>query len=310
MDVKAALNDKGTLVVFLVVMALVVSAAVGGYIWYKKVKGKSEDQPKVTTDIDAFAYPISGSLSKVITMPEKIEEKNNKQMSVSFWFYMKQFDRTNTAIKHIFHIADDDKTTDPYSWGMFAEVLGGKNSIRIGFPSTSALESTSVSSSIFGSKSSDANLRKEYLVASRGVIIDYIPEDRWVFITITQNNVNKTIKAYVDGQLVTTRDGKTSMAISSSSTQVPTQFDKVDCPGSKKNIFTGVYGTGSQGFNGLISSLRFHSWEMNLTEVRKIYRLGPISNIFARLGLPAYVLQSPIYDRANVRHDYGAVEDE
>lgn len=308
MDVKAALNDKGTLVVFLVVMALIVSAAVGGYIWYKKVKDKSEDQPKVTTEIESFAYPISGTISKVIEMPEKIEEKNNKQMSVSFWFYMKQFDRTNTSNKHILHIADDEKTDDPYAWGMFAELIGGTNSIRIGFPSTDSLEKES--STLLGNKSTDGNAKKEYLAASRGIIIDYIPEDRWVFISVVQNNVNKTIKAYVDGQLVKTREPKDSIKILSSTVTVPTRFDKVDCPGSKKNIFTGVYGSGSQGFNGLISSLRFHSWEMNLNEVRKIYRLGPISNIFARLGLPAYVLQSPIYDRTNVRHDYGAVEDE
>jgi len=49
------------------------------------------------------------------------------------------------------------------------------------------------------------------------------------------------------------------------------------------------------GFSGLVASLTFFNHDLNAKDIYRIYEAGPVDNLAAKLGLPAYGVRSPIY---------------
>lgn len=148
---------------------------------------------------------------------------------------------------------------------------------------------------------------EKWQVASqcRGIVFPYIPLQRWVHVACVINeNVNGgTITGYIDGEL--------SVNVTSSTKSTPVE---VSTGTSKKKIYpvsdisninmtnTGdVYIGGSvsdaigPGFSGLVSKVQFYNYDLSAKDVYASYQSGPIDNLLAKLGLPAYGIQSPVY---------------
>jgi hypothetical protein len=154
-----------------------------------------------------------------------------------------------------------------------------------------------------------------YTNGVRGITIDYVPLQRWVHISVVINEtamVGGTISAYVDGVLVNTVDNTKDLSgltfggtpiknvpAANGGTGTTPQFNitdvNLDMPGY---VYTGGASGGGAlgmpGFSGMLSMIKFFNYDMNANDVYSEYQKGPIDNLLAKMGLPAYRLQSPL----------------
>lgn len=135
-------------------------------------------------------------------------------------------------------------------------------------------------------------------LATHGVVIEYVPLQRWVHIAIVVNEtVNKgVITTYIDGEVVDTISSKDKVVLSTGVT-VPVNFTGLNITKTGD-----VYAGGdvndddlSQGFPGIIGKINVSNFDMNGKEVYDMYIKGPIDNLASKLGLPAYAVRSPVY---------------
>ena len=146
--------------------------------------------------------------------------------------------------------------------------------------------------------------------ATHGITIDYIPIQRWVHVALVVNEeVNGgIINAYVDGELVkqeisgsrvtreTTVKASTGNTVKLTTLQETREYQglNLDKPG---DVYTGgstVEDVGP-GFSGLVAGISFYNHDLNAADIYKIYEQGPVDNLAAKLGLPAYGVRSPVY---------------
>jgi hypothetical protein len=160
-------------------------------------------------------------------------------------------------------------------------------------------------------------------LAKHGIAIDYIPLQRWVHVAVVVNeDVNGgMISAYVDGELVKHVRSNTpysrQVAITGKLTTTNSNgAETVDATANDYNatvtfprsyqglnldkvgdIYTGGDPSSSvgPGFSGLVASIRFSNHDMNAADVYKLYEAGPVDNVAAKLGLPAYGVRTPMY---------------
>ena len=154
---------------------------------------------------------------------------------------------------------------------------------------------------------------------ARGISIDYVPIQRWVHIAIVVNEEisQGTISAYVDGELVKVISSESFESIPSRLAQddIGTAIDATTQPTPLQNNNISyslqglhidnpgdIYVGGNQadpaigpGFDGMVASIAFYNYDLNAKDVYDVYAQGPINNIMAKLGLPAYGVRNPIY---------------
>jgi hypothetical protein len=135
-------------------------------------------------------------------------------------------------------------------------------------------------------------------LATHGVIIDYVPLQRWVHIAIVVNEtIDKgMITTYVDGEVVDTISSKDRVTLSTG-ISVPVNFTGLNIT-KTGDVYTGGDINDedlSQGFPGIIGKINVSNFDMNGKEVYNMYVKGPIDNLASKIGLPAYAVRSPIY---------------
>ena len=135
-------------------------------------------------------------------------------------------------------------------------------------------------------------------LATHGVIIDYVPLQRWVHIAVVVNETidRGVITTYVDGEVVDTISSKDKVTLSTGLT-VPVNFTGLNIT-KTGDVYTGGDVNDedlSQGFPGIIGKINVSNFDMNGKEVYNMYIKGPIDNLASKLGLPAYAVRSPIY---------------
>lgn len=135
-------------------------------------------------------------------------------------------------------------------------------------------------------------------LSTRGVVIDYVPLQRWVHVTVVVNETINTglMTVYLDGEVVKTVNSDSRYRLSYGK-EIPVNFNGVFLEGSGKDIYIGgdMNSTVGTGFSGLVSKVRFTNYDLNGREVKDIYIEGPVDNLTSRLGLPPYGVRSPIY---------------
>ena len=142
---------------------------------------------------------------------------------------------------------------------------------------------------------------------SRGIVFPYIPLQRWVHVACVINeNVNGgTITGYIDGELavsVNSTTKTTPVQVTTTGTATKTVTPVMDISNINMKNTGDVYVGGSlsdpigPGFSGLVSKIQFYNYDISAQDVYANYQSGPINNILGALGLPAYGLQSPIYE--------------
>jgi hypothetical protein len=135
-------------------------------------------------------------------------------------------------------------------------------------------------------------------LATHGVIIEYVPLQRWVHIAVVVNEtIDKgVITTYVDGEVVDTISSKDKVVLSTG-LSIPVNFTGLNIT-KTGDVYTGGDVNDddlSQGFPGIIGKINVSNFDMNGKEVYNMYIKGPIDNLASKLGLPAYAVRSPIY---------------
>lgn len=235
---------------------------------------------------------------------------NGRRMTFMFWMYIHDINKYQGSYRHVLHRGDEDpKGASPLV--MMDKTL---NKLYIRFSSLDSTDTTSTKTFdeiIAASKTSIAPsgatqaqidaisdttaLLKD--MATHGMIVDYVPLQRWVHIAVVVNEtVNRgNIYLYMDGELVKTIDSSENVRLNNGSL-IRYNFQNLFLA-KKGDIWIGgnANGTTNVGFSGMIGKVAFTNYDMNAREVYKEYLKGPVENLTSKLGLPAYGLRSPVY---------------
>jgi hypothetical protein len=282
----------------MIVASLFVGAAVAftiAYILYWIIS-KSSNLSRIEFIVPGTKAPLTGYESHQVSSSGI--PSFSKTGTISFWIYVNDFGtvmNNKKIYRHVWHRGAEKwsaTTTGPLV------LLESKNTNGV---QTNKLH-VSFRSSDLESPSDNQNLttndqRVEYMVASRGITIDYIPIKRWVHIAVAVNTTSKNMRAFVDGELVKKIDGNATKQLeSNTSIRARRMLDKIDLNGSGDLYIGGrPSSTLGNGFAGLVSNIKYINTDLSTYEVYQQYKLGPIDNLLSRMGLPAYGLRTPIY---------------
>lgn len=267
------------------------------FVLYWVITRGANPLKKVTFQIPGTKTPTTGYDVNQINTEGTPTLKD--MATISFWLYVNEFsDVTGTPVyRHVWHRGDAGWTSGPEKASPLvvlksAKVNGvQKNSLLMSF-------SSSNKDNLLDGVTVPATSKIEYMVATRGIVIDYVPVKRWVHVAVTVNKKSKLMKAFVDGQLVKTMDSSKRTKIDGVSGNIGRKVtvSTLDLNGIG-DIFVGGRPTSNVGlgFAGLVSNIRYSNWDMASYEVYREYKRGPVDNFMARMGLPAYGVQSPIY---------------
>jgi len=242
---------------------------------------------------------------------------NGRRMSFSFWVYIHDINKYQGSYRHILHRGDENPV------GASPMVMLDKtlNKLYIRFGSLDSNDTTATKKwdeIIYESKKSIATACAATLctagelaainavsdedallkdMATHGIIVDYVPLQRWVHISVIVNEtVNRgNMYLYMDGELVKSISSSEKITLSNATT-VQYSFQNLQLA-KKGDIWLGGNAAGAinVGFAGLVGKVGFTNYDMNAREVYKEYLKGPMDNLTSKLGLPAYGLRSPIY---------------
>ena len=295
--VKNAVSTQTSLIITIFIVGTAVAFFIAAVLYYM-ISTRGEFKKKSwlvkSTKIPVPAYqPIT--MDAKSTDDTVIPSEGNKG-SISFWIYVNDYGilpSSGSVLYHVWHRGDIAPSPSDASPLVMIETSRD--------PATRVLSHklhVSFSSNTPGSydnKGVVTTLDKlKYMVAARGVTIDYIPMQRWVHVIVAVDSQTRTVRAYVDGQSVKSIDGTATIPIGTVTAN--RMMDDVNLMG-KGNIHIGG-GSGSPlgiGFKGLVSNIRFFNFSMDAKEAYEEYKRGPIDNLLAKAGLPAYGLRPPIY---------------
>jgi hypothetical protein len=246
---------------------------------------------------------------------------NGHRGSISFWIFINDIQVSSGVNRHVLHRGTETDVIgtanpyihlDPNTNKMY--VTFAANDLSKTFRSVVRGQAVDYSSGVgaFPSQPQTATVPTpaeiKFMNAVRGIQIPYIPLQRWVHIAVIINEdatIGGSISAYVDSELVNTVTSSTQISglmndNSSSPAPLTTQptFSVTDVAVDKPgDIYLGgsINSPYGPGFSGMISMISFYNYDLNANDVYNIYKKGPINNLLAKLGLPAYGIQSPIY---------------
>jgi hypothetical protein len=211
--------------------------------------------------------------------------KNGKRMSFTFWIYIHDIDKYRGSKRHVLHIGDQATITGSpivYMGSDDTKMYIAFNPIQqpVMYPASAV----SVSDKL------------DYLSSTYGIVIDYVPIQRWVHVAVVvnENSNGGTISAYLDADLVKKINTGTTTRVKTFTNPAMIQNLQLDKAGA-------LYIGGSlsddvgPGFSGLVSKVTLYSFDLNVRDIYFDYRQGPIDNLLSRMGLPAYGVRSPIY---------------
>jgi hypothetical protein len=296
------------------VPSLVVGSAIAflvAFVLYWVISRGANPLTKITFQVPDSKTPKTGYEVNQLNTEGLPSLKNTA--TVSFWLYVNEFPdvipsvpgNTTAAVnyRHIWHRGDikwSPELVSPLVLLKSTKTASSvqTNSLVITFPSTDKTKLFDGTS--FTNTDPPRTTKIDYMLATRGITIDYIPIKRWVHVAVTVDKKKKMMKAFVDGQLVNTIDNTKVTRMRTNTSQpiknISRKLDLLELNGSG-DIYIGGRPTSDLGlgFPGLVSNIRFSNWDMSTSEVYREYKRGPVENLMSKIGLPAYGLQSPIY---------------
>lgn len=217
---------------------------------------------------------------------------NGERRSYTFWIYIHDMNKFAGNYKNVFNIQTSASVhnTSLASPFVFLDKKDNKMYFRFGeIEGKSQLD-------IKNYNSLTESKLKEFM--KTGIVIPYIPLQRWVHIAIVcnANSYKNYIYAYVDGDLVSTTSNNEKDRYLGDTEDTRKKLTNIDI---NKNGVVNVGGelndTDGPGFSGLVSKISTFNYELNQRDVYNDYYWGPIGNILARLGLGMYGIRNPIY---------------
>lgn len=325
-SVKSKIPEKAILIVSIALLTIVIAGIVGAIIYfaYKKLAVRINNYT-----LPESKMPSRGTEYKKMSGNEIPTPYNGNRMTMSFWLYINDINKFAGSYRHVFHRGSDTSMLNA-SPLVFLDKSSNKLHIRFedkstptaGLSITRPYDNTVTdvpvtSDTKWKGTISNADIALAHDLSSHGITIDYIPLQRWVHVAVVVNeDVNGGfIGAYLDSELVkhvqtgmsfraadVTINGRLTTdadTVAAQSKQLTIANDyklntlKLDGPG---DIHVGggdnVVGP---GFSGLISTIAFANHDMNAEDIYNMYMLGPVDNLAAKLGLPAYGMRTPIY---------------
>jgi hypothetical protein len=210
---------------------------------------------------------------------------NGTRRSYTFWIYINDMNAYRGQYKHVAALSYNGKRFEPENCSphIFLDKEDNKLYIRFNDNSKKTFNKN------------DDNIIK-YL--KTGIIIPYIPLQRWVHVAVVCNTTafKSYIYAYVDGDLVKSLNNNDRLVVVNTSTKV--EYKNIDLNTSGflytggTEGYDGVVGT---GFSGLVSKFTSFNYELNQMDIYNDYNAGPIDGLLAKLGLGLYGIRNPIY---------------
>lgn len=269
-----------------VLVVALIFVAIGGfivaYILYWAIT-------KVALSKELYLVPETKSpilaTSEFKSAPIKVPTASNgKRASYTFWIYVNDIQAYSGSPRRVLYIGDG--TVVNASPIVYFSRTDNKLHVCFSPASDADLVTTDVPNLL------------DYLTAKYGITIDYIPIQRWVHVAVVVNETinGGTISAYLDAELVkVVTTGKSNSITNQSTRQLSIQNLVLDKSGS---LYIGGSPSDSSkgpGFSGLVSRFTVYNYDINVSDIYADYKIGPVDNILAKLGLGAYGVRSPLY---------------
>lgn len=240
---------------------------------------------KVRNVVHDTRIPVVGN--KLNKFEAKIDTTGNGgRRTYTFWIYINDMNTYRGQYKHVAALSYTGEKFDPVNCSPHIFLDKEDNKLYISFSDKNKDRKFN---------SNDETI-KAYL--KTGIIIPYVPLQRWVHISIVcnTNSFNSYIYTYVDGDLVKSLNNGDKEQFNGE--PITTNYNNIDLNTSgflytgNTEGYAGVSGT---GFSGLISKFTSFNYELNQMDIYNDYNAGPIDSIFAKLGLGLYGVRNPIY---------------
>jgi len=221
--------------------------------------------------IEKTKFPIKGNTKSVIMIENFPSSGNGLRRTYTFWVYVNDVNNAGGKPKHIFSIGNDSSGNEITDKSPVVVLKDSK--LHICFPTTEIPSAPTTVDQIDTTKDNT-------------VSFDYLPMQRWVHIAvvISDDYQGSTVSLYMDAQLASsTTDGKDTKL----------KGFKLDTTGS---LIVGGDNSTTYGFNGLLSKVGIHNYDLNSRDIYNIYSEGPIDGLLASLG---YGVRAPLYKLAD-----------
>jgi len=217
---------------------------------------------------------------------------NGERRSYTFWIYIHDMNKFAGNYKNVFNVQVSSSIKNPSSASpyVFLDKTDNKMYFRFGEIGNN------ISSDVSAYNQLTENKLKEFM--RTGIVIPYIPLQRWVHVAIVcnANSYKNYIYAYVDGDLVSTTSNNEKDRYLGDTENTRKRLTKININNKGViNVGGELNTTEGPGFSGLVSKISTFNYELNQRDVYNDYYWGPIGNILARLGLGMYGVRNPIY---------------
>jgi hypothetical protein len=215
---------------------------------------------------------------------------NGERRSYTFWIYIHDMNKYSGNYKNVFNVQGSKNNISANTASPFVFLDKTDNKMYVRFSTTDQKQD-----SVNYNNITETTLKS---FMKTGIVIPYIPLQRWVHIAIicNANSYKNYIYAYVDGDLVSTTSNNEKDKYLGDTDDTRKTLTKLDINiGGIVNVGGELNSSEGPGFSGLISKISTFNYELNQKDVYNDYYWGPIGNILARLGLGMYGIRNPIY---------------
>lgn len=293
---KSFLSINDTTVIFGLVAVILVSMFIAYLLYYLITTRLFYNVKNVVPETKA---PIVANVLTVI--PVNIDKTNNGfRRSYTFWIYINDINQPENRYKHVLHLGDGTLLTDA-SPLIFLDSKENKLIIRFGKVKNDTFSDKPATRL---SQLTDTTIRS---FMKQGIVMPYIPLQRWVHIGIVVNEGSggTTITTYVDGDVSKfKKSNETIEDFNINGKQFPidnnvkTDYTQLQLNKSDKLVIGGNQNP-EFGFSGLVSKFTSYNYDLNQKDIYNSYKEGPIDNLLLALGITNYGIRNPIYKKNN-----------
>lgn len=223
---------------------------------------------------------------------------NGDRRTYTFWIYIHDMTKNSGNYKHVLSLnSGSDKDIRNASPLIFLDTTNNRLYIRLSRTNKDYSGSADYTNISDLKNLADGVALDRFM--TQGIVIPYVPLQRWVHIGIVcnANSYKNYIYTYVDGDLVNTSstdENDRYITVPAGSTNRAKDYRNLDINVSGI-LRIGGDGNDFYGFSGLVSKFTTFNYELNQKDIYQEYNDGPIGSMFAKLGLGLYGIQSPIY---------------
>ena len=295
---------------------LIAFSVIIAYLMYSYISKVVFNKYKII--VPKTKLPLIGNVKNEISLDDDLpvsEGGNGIRRSYTFWIYIK--DNDHSHFRNILYLSKNGENeiinTSPH---IFMDKSNNKMYIRFKKQNKDSNKLDAACDADTKKNIHDwarsqfddgTNEPKECFrkYMKQGIVIDYVPMQRWVHIGIVINDhtsnsnggYGASISAYVDGELVAVANHEEPLrGLGSSSEQYTYNINNLDLDNFTKLVVGGEQSSGiSPGFSGLLCKFAVFNYDLNDRDIHNDYNKGPVDNLMAKLGIGTYCVRSPVY---------------